>query len=86
MVLGAAESAVGNEKAAVPLLAVTLICPYHEHAGYLSQTSFMDMEWDSGAKRDGHSSLLITSDMYLFGRNKAFFVLIYFIIFCSNYS
>lgn len=85
MVLGAAESAVGNEKAAVPLLAVTLICPYHEHAGYLSQTSFMDMEWDSGTKRDGHS-LLITSDMYLFGRNKAFFVLIYFIIFCSNYS
>lgn len=44
MVLGAAESAVGNEKAAVPLLAVTLICPYHENAGYLSQTSFMDME------------------------------------------
>lgn len=85
MVLGAAESAVGNEKAAVPLLAVTLICPYHENAGYLSQTSFMDMEWDSGTKRDGHS-LLITSDMYLFGRNKAFFVLIYFIIFCSNYS
>lgn len=85
MVLGAAESAVGNEKAAVPLLAVTLICPYHEHAGYLSQTSFMDMEWDSGTKRDGHS-LLITSDMYLFGRNKAFFVLIYFIIFCSTYS
>lgn len=85
MVLGAAESAVGNEKAAVPLLAVTLICPYHEHAGYLSQTRFMDMEWDSGTKRDGHS-LLITSDMYLFGRNKAFFVLIYFIIFCSTYS
>lgn len=44
MVLGAAESAVGNEKAAIPLVAVTLICPYQDHAGYLSQTSFMDME------------------------------------------